>query len=240
MDAFALPDPDALPTCRPFVGRTFVVRVDDAAADSSTFVSDIVFMHRIGVRPLLVHDALARPAAQRLVGDINRIGGEAVGLDGTSASMLTLAIGADGAAQLRGINSSLLELLLDRGYIPVLASQGAGLSGTAMPLDADETARGLAAAVHAIRLLFGSQPGGVPSDASGIIPELTSSEALDLAGSGLLSGELAHRLMSAALGVRAGVEEAQLLDLSSAHATIVEMLTAQHVGTRIVSNVLLS
>ena len=77
------------------------------------------------------------------------------------------------------------------------------------------------------------------SDA-GIIAELTSSEALALASAGTLSDELVRHLRAAAYGVRAGIEAAQLLDLSSHHAAIVEMLTAQHVGTRVVSNIVLS
>jgi acetylglutamate kinase len=58
-----------------------------------------------------------------------------------------------------------------------------------------------------------------------------------LVSSGGLSTDLAHCLTSAALGVRAGVEAAQILDLSSAHAAIVELLTAQHLGTQVVSNI---
>ena len=239
MDAFSSPDPSGLPTCRPFVGRSFVVRVDESAGASPTFAADVVFMRRVGIRPVLVHEAAARPVAQRLIGNINRIGGDAVGLDGASAGMLMLARGDDGAAELRGVNTALLCLLLERGYIPVLASEGAGVSGARMPVDADEAARALAGAIGAIRLLFGSHPGGVPSDGSGIIPELTSSEALALARGGSLSNDLAHRLTAAALGVRAGVQAAQILDLSPAHAAVVELLTAQHLGTQVVSSVLL-
>ena len=43
----------------------------------------------------------------------------------------------------------------------------------------------------------------------GIIDELTSSEALDLAAGGSLSAELVHPLRTAAFGVRAGVDAAQ-------------------------------
>ncbi|MBV8366491.1 MAG: hypothetical protein JO194_08305 [Candidatus Eremiobacteraeota bacterium] len=235
---FEDPDPQSLPTCKPFVGRPFVVRVDESAVSSPTFAADIVFMRRIGVRPVLIHDVGAREPAQWLIGSINRVGGAAVGLDGLAASTLTASAGESGAVELRGVNAALLHLLLEQGYIPVIASQGSAISGAPLTVDVDEAARALAGAIGAIRLLFGSQPGGIPSDDSGVIEELTSSEALALVASGGLSSDLATRLSAAALGVRAGVDAAQILDLSTAHAAIVELLTAQHLGTQIISNIL--
>jgi len=92
--------------------------------------------------------------------------------------------------------------------------------------------------MHAIRLIYPS--GGIPTAGDGVIAELTSSEALALAAAGTLEPELARHLAAAALGVRGGVEAAQLLDLSVAHAAIVELLTAQHLGTQVVSNIVLT
>jgi len=240
MDYLNYPDPEALPTAKAFIGRTVVVRLDPQAAEAETLVSDLVFMRRIGVRPLVVYDAAERSTGARLVAMINRVGGEAVGIDGTSAGTLIAASDADGNAVVRTVNAHLTSLLLEQGYIPVFAAQGAAISGMPIVLDGDDAARVLAQATHAIRLLFPAHPGGVPSDTEGIIGELTSSEALALAAAGTLSVDLVRQLRAAAFGVRAGVDAAQLLDLSAHHASIVEMLTAQHVGTQVVSNVVLS
>lgn len=241
MDFLSHPDPESLPTAKAFIGRTVVLRLDPSSAEADTLVSDLLFMRRLGVRPLVVHDARDRATGARLVGMINRVGGEAVGIDGTSAGTLIAASDEDGRSVVRTVNAQLMSLLLEQGYIPVFASQGAAISGLPIPVDCDEAARMLAAAVHAVRLLFPAGPGGVPSDsADGIIEELTSSEALELAASGTLSSELVRHLRAAAFGVRAGVDAAQLLDLRGHHAAIVEMLTAQHVGTQVVSNIVLS
>ena len=240
MDFLSSPDPDSLPTAKAFIGRTVVLRLDPEAAEASTLVSDLVFMRRIGVRPLVVHDAADRETGPRLVGMINRVGGEAVGIDGTSAGTLITANDADGNPVVRTVNAQLMLLLLEQGYIPVFAAQGAAISGLPMAVDGDDAARGLAQAMHAVRLLFPAHPGGVPSASEGIIDELTSSEALELAATGTLSADLIRHLRAAALGVRSGVDAAQLLDLSARHAAIVEILTAQHVGTQVVSNIVLS
>src|SRR5215472_13589904 len=228
MDYLLDPDPDSMPTAKAFIGRTVVVRVDPAAVHESTLAADLLFMRRLGVRPLVVHDARERSTGAKLIGMINRVGGDAVGLDGTSAGTIIAALDNDGRASVRTVNANLVTLLLEQGYIPVFGAEGSAISGAPLPLDGDEAAQMLAQAVHAIRLLFPAHPGGVPSDTDGIIAELTSSEALALAASGTLSEEIVRHLRAAAFGVRAGVEAAQLLDLSSQHAAIVELLTAQH------------
>lgn len=240
MDAFVEPDPDALPTAKPFLGRTFVVRVDAQLAESSTLVQDLVFMRRLGVQPLVVHDMEQRAYGSRLVGQINRIGGEAVAIDGASASTIILATDEHGTRNVRSVNAQLLSLLLQQGYIPIFSAQGAAVSGVAAPLDAAEAARVLAAAMHAVRLIYPSEAGGIPAGGDGVIGELTSSEALALAAAGTLAPQLAKHLTAAAISVRHGVEAAQLLDLSVAHAAIVELLTAHHLGTQVVSNIVLS
>ena len=240
MDFLSQPDPESLPTAKAFIGRTVVVRVDPESAEAATLVSDLVFMRRIGVRPLVVHDARERTAGARLVGMINRVGGEALSVDGTSAGTLIAASDADGNSVVRTVNAQLISLLLEGGYIPVFAAQGAAISGLPIDVDGDDAARVLAQATHAFRLLFPAHPGGVPSAEDGIIEELTSSEALELASAGTLSADMVRHLRAAALGVRSGVDAAQLLDLSAHHAAIVEMLTAQHVGTQVVSNIVLS
>lgn len=222
-----------------FAGRAFVLRVDDVALETSTFVDDLVFMRQLGVRPIVVLDVAQRASSDRLVGLINRVGGEALALDGTSASTLVVADDDDGRPVVRSVNAALVSLLLDQGYIPVFSAQGALLSGRAEPLDPTDAARELAAAVHAKRLLYPSETNGIRTLGDGLIGELTSSEALALAAAGTLSASASKLLEAAALGVRSGVDAAQLLDLSVAHAALVELLTAQHLGTQVSSHVLI-
>jgi acetylglutamate kinase len=210
----------------------------DPLAAESTLVEDLVFMRRLGVRPIVVHDAEQRALGSQLVGHLNRIGGDAVALDGTSASTLVVSTEADGRSIVRSVNAQLVSLLLEQGYILVFSSEGTSFAGTAAMLDATEAARVLASSLRAIRLLFPSDRGGIPAGGDGIIDELTSSEALALAREGSLPQDTVHSLTAAAMGVRSGVDAAQLLDLRAAHATLVELLTARHLGTQIRSHVI--
>lgn len=238
MDGFIDQNPDSVPAAKEFLGRTMVMRLDEVAVQAPTLVEDLVFMRRLGVRPVVVLDVKQQASGSRLVGLINRIGGDAVAIDGTSASTLVVTRNAEGKTVVRSVNAHLLSLLLEQGYIPVFSAQGTSLSGAAEPLDAADAARELAAAVGAKRLLFPSRAGGIRSD-EGIIEELTSSEALELASAGRLIPAECRLLEAAALGVRSGIDAAQLLDLSIAHAALVELLTSQHLGTQVISHVLI-
>jgi acetylglutamate kinase len=238
MDTFIETNDEALPMPQ-FQGRAVVMRLDEAALERATLADDLIFMRNAGVRPIVVLDVIQRAASARLVGLLNRVGGEAVPLDGTSASTLVVAPDAEGKNVVRAVNASLLTLLLQQGYIPVFIAQGTSLSGAAEPLDAVDAARELAAAIRAKRLLFPSRTGGIRDELTGIIDELTSSEALALAATGTLEPNTSKQLEAAALGVRNGVDAAQLLDLSVSHAALVELLTARHLGTQVISHVLI-
>jgi acetylglutamate kinase len=80
--------------------------------------------------------------------------------------------------------------------------------------------------------------GGVPDPASAaLISELTPAEALAIAQDMRVPADLRAAIRAAALGVRAGVAEAQIVDGRVAHATVVELLTAHHLGTRVTGSV---
>ena len=92
----------------------------------------------------------------------------------------------------------------------------------------------LARALGAQRAIFFHDAGGVfDSQTQMLIDELTPAEALDLAADAALPADLRAAIRHAALGVRGGVGAAQILDGRIQHATIVELLTARHLGTRV-------
>ena len=98
----------------------------------------------------------------------------------------------------------------------------------------------IAAATAAARAIFFHASGGVVDPATlALVSELTPAEALTLAEGDDLDPELAAAIRAAARAVRAGVSAAQIFDGRVAHATIVEFLTAQHLGTQITGAVYL-
>jgi acetylglutamate kinase len=216
-----------------FRGRTFVLRVDEASLDGTTLISDIAFLQERQVRPIVV--APQADFARAFVGAMNRTGDAAVGLRGADAGMIPAAGGSIGAVQTR-----LLETLTRSGYVPVIEPTAIGLSGADVSLPVDEVARAIAQATDATRILFFDPNGGVlDAETQRLVDELTPAEALAIADSGRLAPSLAAAIRAAAHGVRGGVEAAQIIDGRIAHATIVEFVTARHLGTQVTGSVVI-
>jgi acetylglutamate kinase len=214
-------------------GRTMVIRVDEATlgADGTTFFSDLVFLGNLGMRPVVV--APTADAARAVVRQMNRSGDSAVGLSGADAGMIPAAAGAIGAVQ-----TKLLCTLLDAGYVPVIEPLAFGFTGTDVAVAADDVAQSLASAVGAARAIFFNDQGGVIDHKTRLlVDQLTPAEALEIAADRNLSEDLRAAVRAAALGVRGGVGAAQICDGRVAHATIVEFLTARHMGTQVAGTI---
>jgi acetylglutamate kinase len=214
-----------------------VLRVDEASvrADTSTFLDDLAVLTEALVRPVVVAPEPA--AARHIVRAINRSANTAVALSGSDAAMLPHAPGGIGRIQ-----TGILTTLLDAGYVPVIEPTGFSVfaQGDA-PLAADDVAGAIALAIEAVRAIFFHASGGVlDPQTDALIAELTPSEALELAEDARVAEDLREVIRAAALGVRGGLPVAQILDGRVPHATIVELLTAQHVGTRVSGSVTLA
>ncbi|MHB8229796.1 MAG: amino acid kinase family protein [Vulcanimicrobiaceae bacterium] len=220
-----------------FAGKAFVVRIDEATAfaPNSTLMADLVFLAREGVRPIVV--APSPPAARALVRTINRSGNAAVGLAGSDAAMLPRGNGGLGAVQ-----AGILHTLTAAGYIPVVEPTAFNaFERDDVAIGADDVARAIAAATDAVRAIFFHALGGIPDpQTAATIEELTPAEALAISESPSVPLDLRTAIRAAALGVRAGVAAAQIVDGRVAHATVVEMLTARHLGTQVTGGVFTS
>ncbi|HLI97765.1 MAG TPA: hypothetical protein VKT72_16980 [Candidatus Baltobacteraceae bacterium] len=217
-----------------FVGKAFVVRVDEetAFARQTTFFDDLTFLTQHLVHPIVV--APTPRAGRALVRAINRSGNSAVGLSGSDAAMLPGTPSGIGSVQ-----TGILQTLTGAGYIPVI--EPTTFSVFALrdnAIDADEVARAIAAATDAVRAIFFHALGGVTDpETAAIISELTPAEALTIADDARIPADLRTAIRAAALGVRGGVAQAHIVDGRIAHATVVELLTAHHLGTRVSGSV---
>ena len=220
-----------------FPGRTLVLRLDDAtlAIENTTLFSDLRFLTGLGVRPIVV--APSAQSARSVVRLMNRTGDCAVGLSGADAGMMP----AKGGEQRGAVQTRLLLTLLGAGYVPVIEPLALGVFGADVAVAPDDVASALAQAVAATRAIFFNGAGGVmDAHTRQLIDELTPAEALDLAESPTIDVDLRAAIRAAALGVRGGVEAAQIVDGRIAHASIVEFLTARHLGTQVAGTVFMS
>jgi acetylglutamate kinase len=215
-------------------GKTFVVRVDEATAfaEETTFFADLSYLAQERIHPIVI--APTPHAGRALVRTINRSGNMAVALSGSDAAMLPGTASGIGTVQ-----PGILETLVSAGYIPVIEPTAFTVFGDAdRSVAPDDVARAVAAATDAVRAIFFHALGGVSDpETAALITELTPAEALCIAEDARVPADLRAAIRAAALGVRAGVAAAQILDGRVAHATVVELLTAHHLGTRVTGSI---
>ncbi len=219
-----------------FLGRTLVLRVDgESIAEGTTLYEDIAFLAAHRVRPIIV--APDAEIARWLVRTMNRTSEMAVGVSGADAAMLPAA----SQQSLGSVQVRLLTTLMNAGYVPVIEPTALGIAGVDVAVAPDQVASAVARATAAARAIFFHQSGGiVDAETESLIDELTPAEALAIAESPDLPEDLRSAIRAAAEGVRGGVDAAQILDGRIAHAAIVELLTAKHLGTQVAGTVLIA
>jgi acetylglutamate kinase len=202
---------------------------------AATFFDDLHVLIDAQVKPIVIAHEPA--AARAIVRGINRSANAAVALTGSDAAMLPGAPGGIACVQ-----TGILRTLLDAGYIPVVEPTAFNVfsPGDAL-LAADDVAGAIASAMEAVRAIFFHASGGVTDPRTEVlIEELTPTEALALAQDERFAEDLRSAIRAAAIGVRDGVAAAQIVDGRVPHATIVELLTAQHVGTQVAGSITLA
>jgi acetylglutamate kinase len=213
-----------------FSGKAFVIRVDEATTryDDATLFDDLHVLAERGVRPIIVAPGVE--AAHTLVRRINRSANVAISLSGSDAALLPSAHGGVGTVQVRILNT-----LTGAGFIPVIEPTAFDIFDEHdAALAADDVAAAIGAACDTARAIFFHEIGGVQDPATHeTIAELTPAETLLLADDARVREDLRSTMRAAALSVRGGIPAAQIVDGRVAHALVVEVLTAHHLGTQV-------
>ena len=217
-------------TTSDFVGKAFVVRVDDATAscDEATLFDDLQVLSQRGVHPIVV--APGPETARTIVRAINRSSNIAVALSGSDAALLPSAHGGVGHVQ-----SRILHTLTGAGFIPVIEPTAFDIFDVHdQSVAADDVAAAVSAACDTARAIFFHPLGGVVDpETQQTLSELTPAEVLALADDERMPEELRSAMRAAAHAVRAGIPAAQIVDGRVAHALVIELLTMHHLGTQV-------
>jgi len=185
---------------------------------------------------------------QELAGLINKHGAKAVGLDGQDgrfihAHRMTLpAVDGEEAVDLgfvgdvESVDVDLIQLLLGRGFVPVIMPIGVGADGTAYHINSDLLAGRLARALEAEKLILMTNVPGVLDRTGKLAYVLTASEAEALLTDGTIAEVQRARVTAALQAVREGVRSVHIIDGGVPSALLLEVLTAQGVGTAVRSD----
>jgi acetylglutamate kinase len=173
-----------------------------------------------------------------LVARIHRLGGSAIGLSGEDGpTLLVRRVESDGedlgmVGRVDHVNVEPVNSILDQGRIPVVASIGLGYDGEAYNVNADTVAAELAVALRATKLILLTDVDGVHDRNGGLLSELDRPTAETLMRDGVIAGGMIPKV-AAALRALDGVEASHIIDGRVPHALLLELLTAEGVGTMV-------
>jgi len=170
-----------------------------------------------------------------LVAGINRLGGQAVGMSGEDGPCI-VAEELDPELGLVGkvvqVKPEPITAMIERSYIPVIASVGLGYDGNAYNINADTVAAEVAIALGAAKLILMTDVPGVLDGDQRVLSELTRSAAERLIAAGKVSGGMIPKL-EACLRSLDGVPSAHIIDGRTPHSLLLELFTEAGIGTMV-------
>lgn len=243
---------EALPWIKNLTGKTVVIKYGGAAMVDEQLrrdvMSDIVLLKIIGMRPVIVHgggkainealshydipvefkngqrvttpatmdivrEVLGGKVNQELVAAINHHGNLAVGVSGSDAGTLIAEpldpeLGRVG--KVTHVNTDYIERLLDSEYIPVIAT------------------------VAAVSAIFLTDVDGLYkdfSDKDSLISNLTLDEVNEMLYGGEVDKGMIPKLRAAVDALAGGVFRAHIINGTTPHSLLLELLTDAGVGT---------
>jgi acetylglutamate kinase len=195
----------------------------------------------------IVEMVLAGSINKQIVGFINEAGGKAVGLCGKDGNMVVarkatrtmidpdsniekmIDLGFVGEPE--KVDTTVLNQILGRDLIPVLAPLATSKDGGTYNVNADTFAGAIAGALKAKRLLLLTDVPGVLDKSKSLIKELTIDDARRLIADGTISGGMIPKVETCMYALEAGVEGVVILDGKVPHAVLLELLTDHGAGT---------
>jgi acetylglutamate kinase len=176
---------------------------------------------------------------QRIVAEIARCGGRAVGLSGIDASMITVKqidekLGFVGAVE--HIATDPLERLIAGGYLPVISSLGTDGKGGCYNINADVVAGEMAAALGAEKLVFLTNVAGIFEDFSRketLISEIDGTTLRTLREKGTFTGGMIPKVDAVLHALSMKSMDVHVLDGRQPHALLIEIFTRKGIGTMV-------
>ena len=172
---------------------------------------------------------------KEIVAAIQSLDGRAVGLCGIDGRLFEAKIRNTGHGLIGDIvevNTEPVELLLKRGYMPVVAPSGFGVDDEPiLNINGDPAAGALAAALGAEKLILLTDVAGILDGDKEVVHYLTPGEAHALVDSGVASGGMIPKI-EACLRALESVPVTHIIDGREQHA-LADAVHGKEIGTKI-------
>ena len=179
---------------------------------------------------------------QNLVSLINKNNGQAIGLSGKDAKLITAkAISTSDSnlvGRVKSVNSRIIHILIKEGYIPVIASVAASEEGKTYNINADTVAGAIAESLQASKLILLTDAPGImqnQDDPSKVFKCLNIDQVEKLKQSKIISGGMIPKVDCCIQALHNGVSSAHIIDGRLQHSLLLEMLTHEGTGSTLIS-----
>ncbi len=184
---------------------------------------------------------LAGKVNKELVKLLGNKGGRAIGLCGLDGGMITARkiderLGFVG--EVTDVDVTPILDVLDKGYIPVIATVGYDKEGNSYNINADTAAAKIASALSAESLISMTDISGIlrdRDDPDSLISQISVSEVPQLMRENVISGGMIPKVECCTEAIRRGVRKVFIIDGRIPHAILIEILTDEGIGTMFVS-----
>jgi acetylglutamate kinase len=186
---------------------------------------------------------------KEIVSLLNRNGGKAIGISGKDgdfirARKMTFSrhnpdmntpeiIDIGHVGEVESIDNSVIDMIKNSDFIPVIAPIGTDGKGTTYNINADIVAGKIAQVTLAEKLILLTNISGVQDKNGEVLTGLSTGEVDKLIEDGTIHGGMLPKIKCALDAVKSGVNSAQIIDGRVPHAVLLEVLTDKGVGTLI-------
>ena len=184
-----------------------------------------------------------------IVNLINRHGGSAVGLTGKDGDLIRAKklvvkraspeidvpeiVDIGHVGEVESIDVSVVHMLVQGNFIPVIAPIGVGEDGRSYNINADLVAGKIAEVLGAEKLILLTNTKGLLDKAGNLLTGLSTGRVDELIADGTIYGGMLPKIACALDAVKAGVSAAHIVDGRLEHAILLELFTDEGVGTLI-------
>jgi len=177
---------------------------------------------------------------KQIVRGINETGATSIGLSGLDGNLIQakkLKSSTHGfVGDISKINSSILDPLIDKGYIPVISSIGSSNNGLSLNINADYVAGEIAAAINAEKLILLTDTPGILKDLNNpksLIRNLNLKQARKYIEENIISDGMKPKTECCIRAIAQGVKATHIIDGRIEHALLLEIFTDTGKGTMI-------
>ncbi|MFZ5442632.1 MAG: bifunctional glutamate N-acetyltransferase/amino-acid acetyltransferase ArgJ [Myxococcota bacterium] len=217
----------------------------------ASIVEDVNLLRAVGMVPILVHGESPEGQSKgdshskemmvsgqtntELVTLLNRTGVQAIGLSGMDASFMKgRRVGEGLPGEVVSVNRDLLEMFLQRNYVPVVSPVGFLDDGSTIPLEPDQVASEIAFTARASKLVYLiGGPGFTERDE--LLGQLTTTTLREKSARGVFNRNLTRKAKWAIAALERGVERVHVIDCRTPHSIIAEFFTDQGIGSLVTS-----